>query len=230
MSDQDIGLELQERTVIRKGLGKLRAEGFIPAVIHDHGKPSVHVMSQYQKLAKVYEQAGKHHPVQLSVGNSRNLAIIKDVSYDPVKNRIFHVVFQAIRQDEKVETEVPVVVFGDIPAEKAGLLVITHLSHVEVEALPKDLPDELKVDAGKLVEIGDKINVSDLDIPVGVTLLTEPETLIASVEESKAQLAEEAAAEEAQAQAEAAEGEGGEETEGGAESGEEAKAEPTEDK
>lgn len=210
MSDQDISLELQERQTIRKGLNKLRREGNIPAVIHDHGNPSIHVMSDYQVLAKVYEQAGKHHPVNLSVGDRKNLAIIKDVHYDPVKNRIQHVVFQAIRQDEKVETEVPVVITGDLPAEKAGLLVITHLSSVEVEALPKNLPDELRADGAKLIEIGDKITVGDLQVPEGVSILTEPENLIASVEESRAQLAAEAEQEAAEEAAEAEAGEAGE--------------------
>jgi large subunit ribosomal protein L25 len=205
MSDKDISLALQEREVLGKGLNKLRQQGLVPAVIHDHGKPSTHVMGEYQSIAKVYANAGKHHPVELTVGSKKNTAIIKDVHYDPVKHRVEHVVFQAIHQDEKVETEVPIVFVGEIPAEKAGLMVITHLSHVETEALPKDLPDELQLNTESLVEIGDKLTVADLVVPENVTVMSDPESLIVSVEETPAQVSEEAEEEEVEG-----EGEGGE--------------------
>lgn len=202
MSDKDISLALQPREVLGKGLNQLRKQGLVPAVIHDHGNPSTHVMGEYQSIAKVYASAGKHHPVELSVGSKKNTAIIKDVHYDPVKHRVEHVVFQAIRQDEKVETEVPIAFVGEIPAEKTGLMVITHLSHVETEALPKDLPDQLELNTESLVEIGDKLTVADLKIPANVTLLTDPESLIISVEETPAQVSEESTEEEAEAEGE----------------------------
>ena len=197
MSDKEITLALQEREVLGKGLNSLRKQGLIPAVIHDHGKPSTHVMGEYQSFVKVYTNAGKHHPVELSVGSKKNTVIIKDVHYDPVKHRVEHVVFQAIRQDEKVETEVPIEFIGEIPAEKAGLMAITHLSSVFTEAFPKDLPDKLELHTESLNEIGDKLTVADLVVPANVTVLTEPESLIISIEETKAQISEETTEEEA---------------------------------
>jgi large subunit ribosomal protein L25 len=191
VTSQDISLQLQDREVIRKGLRQLRDDGQVPAVIHDHGKPSLHVMAEYMPLLKTYEQAGKHHPVQLKVGGKQQLAMIKDVDFEPVKHRLRHVVFQAIKQNEKVTAEVPVVLEGDeIPAEKLSLLVLKQLDHVEVEALPRDLPDELRVDATKLENVGDHLTVADLQIPEGVTLLTEPTMQIAIVEMPKDQIAE----------------------------------------
>lgn len=195
MSQDTISLELHERSTLGKGLNSLRREGQVPAVVHDHGNPSIHAQVEYMTLSKVFSEAGKHHPVELKVGKEQRLALIKDVDFDPVKHRLRHVVFQAIRQDEKVETEVPVHIDGDIPAEKAGLMVITNLDYVVIEALPKDLIDELKVSPAKLVEIGDKITVADIVVPSGVTILTEAEHPIATVEETKAQESEEAAEE-----------------------------------
>lgn len=196
MSDQDISLVLEKREVLGKGLAKVRKQGLVPAVIHDHGNPSTHVMGEYQSIAKVYSSAGKHHPVILTIDGKKNTVIIKEVDYDPVKHRLQHVVFQAIRSDEKVETEVPIKFIGEIPAEKTGLMVITNQSHVEASALPKDLPDEIELNTEKLVEIGDKLTVADLIIPPNVTILTDPDTLIVSVEETKAQISEETTEEE----------------------------------
>lgn len=210
MSDQGITLELQKREIVRKGLAKLRHDGLVPGVIHDHGKPSIHVQADYQILARVYSQAGKHHMVELKIGPKTDSAIIKDVNFDPVKNRIRHIVFQAVRQNETIETDIPVVLDGEIPAEKAGLMIINGATSIKVESLPKDLPDEIKIDATSLAEIGDKITVADIVAPSGVTILTEPETPIASVEETKEQISEEAKEE---VEGEEATSEAGEESE-----------------
>lgn len=192
MSTDTIGVELQKREVVRKGLAKIRGAGQVPAVIHDHGKESMHVQGEFVAMNKVFSAAGKHHPVQLNVDGKQHLALIKDVDYDPAKHIMRHVVFQAIKQNEAVEAEIPVVFKEDteIPAEKISLLVLKQLDHVEVKALPKDLPDQLVVDPSKLAEVGDHLTVADLVIPAGVTILTAPETQIAIVEMPKDQIAE----------------------------------------
>ena len=196
MSSEDIVLELEKRDAVGKGLNALRNEGTIPAVIHNHGKESIIVMAPSIAMNKVYQQAGKTQPVNLKVGKETYLAIIKDADFDPKKNLLRHVVFNAVRQDQPVEAQVPIVLDGEeIPAEKAGLLVIPTLEHVTIEALPKDLIDSLSVDVTKLAEIGDKLHVSDLVVPSGVTIKEEPEQTIVVVEQPKAQMSEEAAEE-----------------------------------
>ncbi len=192
MSSVDEVVELSERKTLRKGLSSLRGEGLVPGVIHNHGADSVYVEVPQMQLSKLYQEAGKHHPVQLKVGGKEYLALIKDVHVNPVKRRMQHIVFMAIKRDEKVEAEVPVRLEGEIPAEKAGLMVLRQLDTVEVEALPKNLPDEFIADAAKLVELHDKITVADLQVPSGVTILTEAEHPIAMVVETPALASEEA--------------------------------------
>lgn len=212
-TDADKPVVLESREVLGKGINRLRLNGVVPAVIHNHGQASVHVMAPERELVKVYQAAGKHHPLNLEVGNDKFLALIKDAHFDPVKRRLQHVVFQAIRQNEKVEAEVPVRIEGDVPAEKVGLMVLHQLDAVEIEAFPRDLPDELVVSAEALAELHDKITVADLNAPSGVTILTDAEHPIATVVETRAQVAEEAEA--AEAEAEAAESQEGEDGEGG---------------
>ena len=213
MSTVDEPVKLKERETLGKGLGSLREQGMVPAVIHNHGQPSIHVMASETELVKVYKEAGKHHPLDLQIGSKHFLALIKDAHFNPVKKNLQHVVFQAIRQDEKVEAEVPIRLDGEIPAEKVGLIVLHQLDSVEIEALPKNLPDELVVDATKLVELHDRITVADLVVPEGVTILAEADHPIASVVETRAQMSEEA--EEETEAAEGEEGAEGEAAEGG---------------
>lgn len=213
MSDDKIVVELKQREIVRKGLAKLRAGGQVPGVIHDHGKPSAHVMGDAQKLSKAYLQAGKHHPVQLKIDGRQQLALIKNVDFEPAKHTMRHVVFQSIKQNEAVEAEIPVVFKEDveIPAEKAGLLVLKQLDHVQVKALPKDLPDQLVVDPSHLAEEGEHLTVADIAVPEGVEFITSLESTLAVVEMPRDQLAEakaaaEALAEDAAKPAEEAEG------------------------
>ncbi len=192
MSGNEIVIEMNKRDVIRKGLTALRSEDIVPAVLHNHGNESMHLQANYMQLKKMYAQAGKHHPVFLSVDGKKHMALIKDVDVEPTKQRMRHVVFQGIRQGEKTTAEIPVVFKEDveIPAERAGLLVLRSLDTVEVEALPKDLPDQLYLDPSKLTQPGDTLTVADLVAPKGVVILTDVEHGIISVEMPKDQEAE----------------------------------------
>lgn len=212
MSDQEITITLQSREAVGKAVKQLRKDGQVPAVIHDHGRDSIHVMAPYMEIYKVYQQAGKHHPVNLTVGGKKYLAIIRDADFEPRKNQLRHLVFNAIEQNKPVETEVPIVFEGDPEAEKTGLMVLRQLDTVEVKALPKDLPDEVVVNVEGLKEVGDKLHVSDIVIPAGVEILTEAEHPVAMVDEPRslaAQQAEEDEAAAAEAAAAEAEGEEG---------------------
>lgn len=207
MSDQDITLALEQRDTVGKGVKQLRREGKLPAVIHDHGKDSVHVQASTSELTKVWKQAGKHQPVNLTVGDKKFLALIKDADFEPRKNDLRHLVFNAIEQNKPVEAEVPVTFDGDAEAEKVGFMIIRQIEEVTVKALPKNLPDEVVVDISGLAEVGDKLHVSDIKAPENVEIITEPEHAVAVVEESRAQAAAEAEeAEAAEAAAAAAEG------------------------
>jgi large subunit ribosomal protein L25 len=207
MSSDTISLTLDKREVVGKQVRALRREGKVPAVIHNHGKDSIVVDAPFVDITKVYEKAGKHHPVDLKVGSDKYLAIIRDVDLDPRKNTLRHVVFNAVRQNEKVQTEVPIKFEGDSAAEKAGLMLLTQLETVDVEATPRNLPDEIVVNVEALTEIGDKITVAELKAPDGVTIISEAEHPVVAVIETPAQQSEEAAEETAEGGEEAAQGE-----------------------
>lgn len=190
MSDQ-ITLTVDTRETLGKGVKRLRQDGIVPGVIHDHGRASVHIQAEYQALQKAYSAAGKHHPVLVTVGGKKYTTLVKNVTFDPRYHSMAHVVFGAVKANEKVDAEVPVrPVYNEgneaSPAERAGLIVLTQLTTVEVKALPKDLPDALTYDAEELVQIGDQVTVADLQVPAGVQLETEPEHVLATVFEPSA--------------------------------------------
>lgn len=204
MSSDTIALKLTDRTELGKAAKALRHNGEVPANIYERGEKSQAVKTSLTEMTKVYHAAGKHHPVELTIGTKKRLAMIKDVDTEPVKGFIRHVAFHAIKQNEVVTAEVPIRVDGEVPAERLSLMVLHTLDTVEVEALPANLPDVLLFDGSKLAEIGDKVTVADLHVPANVTVLTEPDHTIAVVEEPKDQIAEAAAAAEENADQSAA--------------------------
>ncbi len=183
-------LEAKKRDLEGAKPNAIRAEGNTPAVIHDHGKDSHHIVVEQSALKKVYSHAGKHAPVELNVDGKKYTALIKEVTHKPASNVVLHTVFQAVSANETVTAEIPLKLSEDIPAERASLLVVTGIDHVEVEALPKDLVDFIEVDASSLVEAGDKITVEDIKAPNGVVIKTDSEQLVAAVETPKDQIAE----------------------------------------
>ena len=216
MSDNAISLELEPRSVIGKAVKQLRRDGQVPAVIHDHGKTSVAVQAPYLAMYRTYQQAGKHHPISLTVDGHKYTALIKTATFEPKKNQLSHLVFNAVNKNQKVEAEVPVrprYAEGNeaSPAERAGLIVLEQLEAVGVKAVPDKIPDALEYDGEKLVEVGDHVTVADLTVPDGVELLTEVEHTLATVYEPGALAAANDAAggvAEAETNEEAAEQEG----------------------
>lgn len=222
MSRDSINLTLEPRQVTGKAVRQLRRDGQLPAVIHDHGKPSLVVQGDYLEMFKVWQQAGKHHPVELKAGDQNFTALIKDAEFDPRKHRLTHLVFNAVDKNQTVDAEIPVRPrYAEdneaSPAERASLIVLSQLDTVQVKAVPSKLPDFLEYDAEKLVEVGDHVSVADLLVPEGVEVETDAGHAIATVYEPSAlQAANDAAGGEAEAEdAESVESE----TDGGTEEG-----------
>ncbi|MBP9813376.1 50S ribosomal protein L25 [Candidatus Saccharibacteria bacterium] len=191
MSTQTIELTLEPRKTVGKGLNAMRREGVVPAVIHNHGQQSILVSGKYRDFQVAYNKVGKSQAVTAKVDGKSYLTIIRDIDLDPAKSVIRHVVLQAIKQNEEIETEVPVVYAeGEIPAEKKGLLILKELDELSIKALPKDLPESIVVDLSSLEEAGDMVRVEALKAPAGVTILTTPDTPIAIVEMPRDQAAE----------------------------------------
>jgi len=191
MSKDTISLAVEARTVSGKAVKHLRKDGVVPAVIHDHGKESILVQGGYLDLMRAYQQAGKHHPIELKTPSASYVVLIKTAEFEPRKNQLTHLVFNAVDKNQKVEAEIPIhaqYAEGNesSPAERAGLIVLTQLDAVEVRAIASKLPDVLYYDAEKLVELGDHLTVADLTLPEGVELITDENHAIATVFEPSA--------------------------------------------
>lgn len=195
----DITLNLDERTAEGKQVAKLRNEGFVPSVVYGGKAAPISTQSQAVETLKAVRAAGKHTPVHLTIDGKKKLAIIKDIDMDPVKHTLRHVAFHTIKQNEKIVTEVPIVLVGEgeSAAEKAGLIVLQAIEKVEVRALPANLPESLEISIAGLATDEDKLTLGDITLPNGVEfadLEQDTDLVVANVyEPSSLQAANDAA-------------------------------------
>ena len=178
-------LKADQRKIFGRKVKKLRAEGQIPAHVFGHGIKTVHISVPVGNFRKLYDEAGETTIVNLQVGDGeKRPVLIRGVQTNPVTDNILHVDFYQVKLTEKVKVAVPVEIIGESKAveQKLGIL-LQPLSEIEVEALPADLPESVKVDISKLEKLDDGVLVKDLAVGKGVTVLADPEETVVKIGE-----------------------------------------------
>lgn len=173
---------------IRKDLGKkvktLRKKGVIPAVLYGPEIKNLPLEVDLKEFEKIYKEAGESSLVSLEVERKKKRfhVLIHDVERDPLTLKPLHVDFYQPKLKEKVEATVPLVFEGKSKAveEMKGTLV-KNISEVEVKALPRDLPKEIKVNIESLKTLEDNILISDLELSETVEVLKDPGEVVALV-------------------------------------------------
>jgi len=170
------GLKVNKRKIVGRKVKKLRKDGILPANIYGKKIESLAIELPVEEFAKVYEEVGETGVVGLIVDSeekTRNV-LVHNVHRDPVSDEFLHVDFHQVVLTEKMTANVPIEVEGEAPAVKENLgVLLTPLSEVEVEALPTDFPESIKVDVSTLAELNAEIQVSDLAVGVKVKILAD---------------------------------------------------------
>lgn len=206
MATQANALAVTTRTEKGKGAARrARREGNVPAVLYGHGTDPQHLNLPARDFAAILRNNGTNAVIDLDIEGTKQLALTKQVDVHPIRNYIEHVDLLVIKRGEKVTVEVTIVVEGDAAP---GTLVTQDANTVEIEADALSIPEQIVVDV-EGSEVGTSIYASDLALPEGVDLITDPETLIVAVNEATtaAELEEETDEEQAEADAAAAEAE-----------------------
>ena len=188
-------IKAEKREVTGKKLKDLRKNGKIPAVMYGAGDSGVLLEIAERDFERVFKQAGESSLVELEIGGNIKNVLIHDVAFDPIRDNPVHVDFLQVRMDKLIKADVELSFEGESPAIKLGGILVKVLHKIEVEALPKDLPHEIKVDISKLVNLEDKFTVGDLKLPAGVKVQAENDEVLALIETPKTE--EELKAEEA---------------------------------
>ena len=225
----DLKLKAEKRELAGKKVRRLRAQGGLPGVVYGHRERSEAVLLDAHEFNRVFLRAGRTHLIDLAVDGSEYKVIVKEVQRHPRRLGPQHVDLYRVDMREKIRVDIPIAIQGEAPAVEQGLGdVLIALHNVAVECLPGDIPERFVADVSVLDEVDAAIRVSDLEVPAGVLVLTNPEEVVAKITPPMAALPEEeeeALAEEAGEAAEAAEAESEEPPEGTSAGGRETPAE-----
>jgi large subunit ribosomal protein L25 len=145
-------LKAEKRKVLGRKVKKLRREGVLPANIYGKKIKSLSIKFPVVDFEKVYKAAGETGIVEIAIGKQKKPVLISNVQLDPVTDKPLHVDFHQVDLKEKTTADVPIELIGESPAEKQGLgTVVQSINEIEVEALPKDLPDKFEIDQAEQI-------------------------------------------------------------------------------
>jgi large subunit ribosomal protein L25 len=208
------------RTETGKGASRrARRVGKVPAVLYGHGSDPQHLELDGHDFAAVLRHSGTNAVLTLDIDGKEQLALTRALEIHPIRRSIQHADLLVVRRGEKVTVEVNVVVEGE---PVSGALVTQDANTITVEADVQSIPDHLTVSI-EGAELGTQFTAGAITLPSGVSLISDPETLVVNV--VAAPTAEEM---EGEGAGEAAEAEGEAPAEGEGEAAEEAPAEESE--
>jgi large subunit ribosomal protein L25 len=159
---------------------RLRRAGRVPAVLYGGGEEPRHFSIDARDLRLALQGSGA--VIELAIDGQTENAVVKDQQRHPVRGDAVHIDFVRVRMDVAIQSVVLVELTGveDAPGTREGGVLEQQTRELTVEALPGDIPEAIVHDASEL-EVGATLTVGDLTAPSGVTIVDDPETVVASI-------------------------------------------------
>jgi large subunit ribosomal protein L25 len=181
---KQLKLSAQTRTGIgRTAVKQIKKQGLVPAVVYGGSETPVAITLNAREIRTILSHAtSEHFLVDLDIaGTGSRLALVQEVQHDPIRGDVLHVDFHAVKADEALHAEIPVETEGEPTGVRnfGGILEIS-IHALEIECLPKDLPEIIRIDVSGL-NVGDAIHVKDLQLPDGVTTRVDAELTVVRV-------------------------------------------------
>jgi large subunit ribosomal protein L25 len=174
----EVRLAAESRTEFGKGAARrTRRAGKIPAVLYGHGSDPKHLALPALEFARVVREHGQNAVLTLAVDSSTELALTKTVTTHPIKNYIEHVDLLLVVRGEKVTVEVPIVLTGEAAA---ATLITQDLTTINIEVEALHIPDQVELSIEGVLA-NTQILASQLILPAGATLATDPDALVVAI-------------------------------------------------
>jgi large subunit ribosomal protein L25 len=175
-------LKAEARTGSGKGeAGRLRRDGRIPGIVYGAGAEPVRVALVEKDVTTALRTGVRL--LDLKVGAESLNALLKDVQYDHLGERLVHVDFQRLVKGQAIEIRVPITYRGTpVGLKDHGVFNVVH-DTLLVSCLPEDMPEGLSADVSGLA-MGQALHVSEVALPKGVTAAGNPDEVLAVVTHS----------------------------------------------
>lgn len=176
-----VSLTAQKRTEFGNGpTRRLRRQGLVPGIVYQSGGDSLPLSLPAHDLKRTLVE-GRTSVIDLVIGDAGTQPVlVKDWQLHPVRGDVLHVDFQQVDLTQEIEAPIPLSLVGNSVGVRDGGVMDQPLREVVVSALPDSLPDLIEIDVSEL-QVGDSLTVADISAPAGVTIISEPDTVVASV-------------------------------------------------
>ena len=165
-------LAAEVRTTIRHGIKALRRSGKVPGVVYGHNIAATHVQVDLKEVSSVLRRAGRNSLIALQMDPPK-MVLTREVQRNPITRIPLHIDFYEVSMTEKIHAQVRIILEGVSLDVKAGTGVLLQgLNLLEIECLPGDLFDVIKIDISKM-KIDDSVQVRDLVVPAGVRVIDD---------------------------------------------------------
>lgn len=199
-----IELAVAHREALGKSVKALRRQGITPVHLFGRGIDSLSLQCGTSGLIRVLAEAGQTRLVNLKIDSEQKprSVLVRGVQVSPVKSELLHVDFFEVSLAEKVRVDVPIILTSEAPiTRQKEYILVQEMDSLSVECLPADMPNQATLDLAVLTEPDHSLKVSDIDLGDAVTVINDPDQVIARI--SMLRLAEEEVAEAAEAAAKA---------------------------
>ncbi|HEY6543019.1 MAG TPA: 50S ribosomal protein L25 [Ktedonobacteraceae bacterium] len=187
-------LIVAQREIVGKAAKHLRSAGLIPANIYGHKEESQAVQidaAAFEALRRAHKTSGII-ALRMDGDSKMQTALVRHVQRNPVNGKILHIDFFRVSLTERIVMKVPLHFVGEAPGVKDESGVLLHLlDTLEVECAAQDIVNTFEVDVTSLAHIDDTLHASDVPMPQGFKLVTDPEEAIAKVAATRAEKVEE---------------------------------------
>jgi large subunit ribosomal protein L25 len=183
-------LTVEKRDTSKKATS-FRKAGFVPAVVYGRSEESTPIAIPRKEFEKVFKSAGSSTVITLKGLGEEKDALIHEVAFHAVSGEPLHADFYAIEKGQTVTVSVPIEFDGVSSAVKdLGGILVKVIHEIEMEVLPKDLPNILHADISKLAALDSKIFVSDLNLPASAIISTPVDEVVAMIDVAKEEVEE----------------------------------------
>lgn len=172
-------LKAEKRTVTGKQVSVLRRQGLLPGVIYGYKVESTAIQMDAHDAGLIIPKLTSSSVVTIDLGGKQIPSLVRERQKNYIKGTLTHVDFQAVSMTEKIRAEVSIHLHGVAPAvEEYNAVIVTNMTSLTVEALPKDLPERIELDISVLTDVGSALYIRDLSLPKEVEVLSDPDEVI----------------------------------------------------
>lgn len=191
MSKDRITIVAEPRTVTGKKVNQLRREGVVPGVVYGQSEP-INIQMNAKELRRALRVTGTNQLATLDIDGKQYIVLAREIQQHITRSDLLHIDFLEVDMKVTITSEIDVIAVGEAPVEEAGEGTVTQSTYsIEIECLPDDLISQVEVDISVIENPHDTILVRDIQVPEGITILTDPDTLVAGFVYTRAALEEE---------------------------------------